>query len=121
MTAAASAVTTVADGPAVGPAGDLEPLLPNPRLRHRRPDASALRRRLRAAAYLRQVQLAPSSYRWMANYPHQRDSINGRIADSMACAHEALTAMASDGPHSDHLHASTRKSGPRRAPRRRPA
>jgi processive 1,2-diacylglycerol beta-glucosyltransferase len=120
LTVAASAGATVAEAPAVGPEGDLVDIVSGSFGAGHDAAAAAIAAQFRSrgyrtrifdivdlmpgplgrglrAAFLRQVQLAPSSYRWMADYAHQRDSINVRIAQGMACAHQGLMEMASDG------------------------
>lgn len=50
------------------------------------------------AAFLYQVQLAPSSYRWMVHYGQQHTRVNAWIARAMECAHPALLRLAADRP-----------------------
>jgi UDP-N-acetylglucosamine:LPS N-acetylglucosamine transferase len=54
--------------------------------------------RLVRDTYLRQVQLLPSSYRWMAGYAHQRGSVNARVVRWLECTHPALLDLAATQP-----------------------
>lgn len=50
------------------------------------------------AAFLHEVQLAPSSYRWTVRYGQQHTRVNAWIARAMECAHPALLRLAADRP-----------------------